>query len=166
MWAAWEGRDASSRLAGTKGLFQRGQTPPTKKVLQKQRAKGRFYGIRVKDRSPLPPHSPKAQKAAHQNGDPVVIQRRRCVLDQLYPLGEEEEGKDSWESKRWKWLWGAWQKAGSRGVRGGCETGWKGAVLREGEECGGFGKVQPPMKAWSSPEEKHPVPSAYRRFPR
>ena len=118
-----------------KGLISVGmeKTPSTKKGLQKRRAEGCFSGIHVKELFPFLLNSPKDEKAAHQNRDPVVIQGRRCVLDQLYPVGEEKEGKDSWKSKRWKSLWDAGQKKGSKRVGGRrCKTGRKGMVSWEG----------------------------------
>lgn len=66
------------------------KTPPTKEGLEAPAAGRGCCG-----ESP-PKTTPKRERAAHQNRDPVIIQRRRRVLHQLYPLGEEEESQDSW----------------------------------------------------------------------
>lgn len=105
----------------TKGSLHRrpGKHPQQRRSLRRRA----WAGVCVGQLCPLLPKSPQRERAAHQNRDPVVIQRRRRVLDQLYPLGEEEEGEDSWESKGWTWLWDGWAR---------WKRGRKGAASREG----------------------------------
>lgn len=90
--------------------------------------------------------SPQRERAAHQNGDPVVIEGRRRVLDQLYPLGEEEEGEDSCR--------------GQGGKRDGKEQ-----LHGRGDPKRAFGTAQA-VTAAGCPRGKLPEHSTYPRFPR
>ena len=137
-------------------LTEREKTPSTKTVLQKQRAEGWFQGICVKELFLSPLNSPKDEKAAHQNRDPVVIQGRRCVLDQLYPLGEEEEGKDSWESKRRTLLGAGGRRKAANGAGGRrCKTRSAFTGVAEGAEVSGS-RNRPRAKAHSCHTPREP----------